>query len=179
MRHGKPCLNGRPKVSPFEMKAWFEQYNQAGIGDDLPPDTGRKLASRASCIIASPAPRALASVRALGYEPNVIDAMFCEADLPVTHWRGPALSPFCWSFIFRLAWLCGYSRDVESKEKAGRRAKIAANRLISYAESGSVLLLGHGMFNHLIATRLKQEGWSEERNQGNGYWRAAIYKRDK
>lgn len=178
MRHGKPCLNGRSKVSPCEMTSWIEQYNQAGIGDDRPPDANRKLASRASGIFTSSAPRALASVRALGYKPDVIDAMFCEAELPVMNWRWPALSPFYWSFIFRLAWLCGYSRNVEPKEKAGQRAKIAANRLISHAESGSVLLLGHGMFNHLIAKQLKQQGWTKESEQGYGYWCAAIYKHD-
>lgn len=176
MRHGKPCLNGSPKTSPYEMISWIKQYNQAAIGDDAPPDASRELAARVNRIITSASPRALASLQALGYQPDIIDAMFCEAELPVTHWRWPKLSPFYWSAIFRLAWLCGYSRNVESKKQAGQRAKIAAKRLISLAESGSVLLLGHGMMNHLIAKQLKQQGWSEELKQGNGYWHAAIYK---
>ncbi|MEE3661756.1 histidine phosphatase family protein [Brenneria sp. g21c3] len=177
MRHGKPSLGVSRKVSPYEMISWIERYNQAEIGDDSPPDAGRELAARATRIVASSSPRALASLQALGYRPDVIDALFCEAELPVTHWRWPRLSPFYWGFIFRLAWLCGYRRHVESKHQARQRAYLAANQLIALAESGSVLLLGHGMMNHLIAKQLQRQGWSEERKQGHGYWRAAIYKR--
>ncbi|MCE6983792.1 histidine phosphatase family protein, partial [Pseudomonas frederiksbergensis] len=85
-------------------------------------------------IVSSTAPRALTSVRALGLQPILVDAVFCEAQLPHGRWALPRLSPFTWAFILRVLWLCGFSGTVESARKAKLRANQAAQRLQSLAD---------------------------------------------
>ena len=60
----------------------------------------------------------------------------------------------------RVAWLLGWSRDVESLREATSRAARAADRLVSLASThGSVMLVGHGMLNTLICRELRRAGW--------------------
>lgn len=74
-----------------------------------------------------------------------------------------------------MLWLCGYSRGVESFSKAREQAQRAAQRLISLAEEGMVLLLGHGIMNRLTARQLLAHGWKSETRHGNKYWSASFY----
>lgn len=106
----------------------------------------------------------------------MVDALFCEAQLPHGDWRLPRLSPFTWAFIFRVLWLCGYSRNVESAGAARLRASTAAQRLQSLAGEGPVLLLGHGVMNRMIAKQLLADGWTRQQRNGSQYWSAAVYR---
>ncbi len=110
-------------------------------------------------------------------ETSHVEHLFREAELPQRHLAGLRLSPFHWALLLRLLWLCGYSRQAESRLAANQRAQAAAARLISLAEHGDgpVLLMGHGIMNRLIARTLRQQGWVERKNAGRGYWEAAIY----
>jgi len=181
MRHGKPAFAGSAKVTSCEMYGWITKYDLADTGDDIPPESGKSLAFSASRIISSPLPRALSSLKALGPEPDVIDAVFREAGLPVFHIPGFRLSPAVWAAFFRVMWLCGLSRNVERVGTAKRRAAQAANSLIRLAKTsdGPVLLMGHGVMNRLIARELRSLGFKEYRCQGNGYWNASIYRLNK
>ncbi|MPS93264.1 histidine phosphatase family protein [Comamonas sp.] len=177
MRHGRPDLAPAGKVSAREMKCWIEQYELSEITQHPAPAASRALAARAKVIITSNAPRALTSVRALGLQPAVVDAMFGEAQLPHGRWRQPRLSPFTWAFALRLAWLCGLSEGVESFRQARLRADTASQRLRSLAGQGPVLLLGHGFMNRLIAQQLTSAGWTRVEDRGNGYWGAKVYRK--
>ena len=175
--HGKPAFAGSAKVTSRKMSGWITEYDLADTGDDIPPESSKSLAFSASRIISSPLPRALSSLKALGPEPDVIDAVFREAGLPVFHIRGFRLSPAVWAAFFRVMWLCGLSRNVERVGTAKRRAAQAANSLVGLAKTsdGPVLLMGHGLMNRLIARELRSLGFKEYRCQGNGYWNASIY----
>ncbi len=177
MRHGQPDLASVTKVSARDMQHWIEQYDLAGIVDGQVPVECQALASHAKTIVSSTAPRALASVRALGLQPSLVDKVFCEAQLPHGKWARPRLSPFTWAFIFRLSWLAGYAGKVESARDAGRRADMAAQQLQSLAADGPVLLLGHGFMNRMIAKRLKSAGWTQHHRGGSRYWSATIYRK--
>lgn len=175
MRHGQPKLATTEKISMLEMKDWIEHYNHSEIIRHPAPDASTQLAATATVLVSSNAPRALTSVQALGLEPAVVDAMFCEAQLPHGDWRFPRLSPFTWAFIFRVLWLCGYSRNVESAGAARQRANTAAQRLQSLAGEGPVLLLGHGVMNRMIAKQLLADGWTCQQRNGSRYWSASVY----
>jgi len=177
MRHGKPDLGPIDKVSSRDMKQWIAQYDLAVIVDEPAPETSRALASAAGVIVSSSAPRALASVAALGLSPKVIDAVFCEAPLPHGSWAQPRLSPFTWAFIYRMAWLCGLSAQVESARDAGLRADRAAQQLQTLAEGEDVLLMGHGFMNRMIAKRLTRAGWVRQDSSGSRYWSASRYRK--
>ncbi|MFY9260336.1 MAG: hypothetical protein WAO71_07505 [Gallionella sp.] len=175
MRHGKPLLTQTCWIAPVEMERWIEYYNLSEVEADGMPTTSLKLANSAACIVTSTASRALSSVQALGHTASVADAAFCEAQLPFAFWRFPRLSPFVWVAFFRLLWFFGYSRGSDSIQVTKIRAKAAAQKLISLAEKGSVLLVGHGIMNRLIAKELIALGWGSSTRQGSKYWSACVY----
>jgi len=82
MRHGKPLLPAVRWMAPFEMERWIEFYNRSEVASTCVPQASTKAANSDSVILASTAPRALSSVRALGHKASVIDAFFSEAALP-------------------------------------------------------------------------------------------------
>lgn len=176
MRHGRPNLAPVGKVSAFDMRHWIEQYDLSEIVEHPAPVASMGLAATAKVIISSNAPRALASVRALGLQPTLIDEIYCEAKLPHGRWKWPRFSPFTWAFILRIAWLCGFSGGVESAREAKSRSNIAAQRLQRLANEGAVLLLGHGIMNRLIAKQLESAGWTCLENTGTRYWSATVYR---
>ncbi|MBV6288372.1 histidine phosphatase family protein [Pseudomonas aegrilactucae] len=176
MRHGQPDLVMAGKLSALDMKRWIEQYDLSEIIDQPAPEVSVALAATARVIVSSTAPRALTSVRALGLQPVLVDAMFCEAQLPHGRWTLPRLSPFTWAFILRVLWLCGFSGKVESARTAKMRANAAAQRLQSLADEGPVLLLGHGIMNRMIAKQLEAAGWVRQQGNGSRYWSATAYR---
>ncbi len=178
MRHGKPAFTGPAKVTSREMSNWIAEYDLSGTGEDIPPESSKSLAFSASRIISSPLPRALSSLQALGLEPDVIDEVFREAELPVFHVPGIRLSPAMWAVFFRVMWLCGISRNLEHVGIAKRRAIQATDILVASAKGsdGPVLLIGHGVMNRLIARELRSLGFEEYCCQGNGYWKGSIYR---
>ncbi len=175
MRHGQPRIAAAEKISMLEMKDWIAQYNRSEVIRAPAPEASLQLAATASTVVSSSAPRALSSVEVLGLQPAVVDALFCEAQLPHGGWRFPRLSPFTWAFIFRVLWLCGYSSNVESFGAAKQRASAAAQRLQALAGDEPVLLLGHGVMNRMIAKQLLASGWTRQQRSGSRYWSASVY----
>ena len=175
MRHGKPALAQTAWIAPAAMKQWIIDYNLAKITNGNIPPTTLEIVGSAACIVTSNAPRALSSVYALGHTPSMVDALFGEASLPYAQWRFPRLSPFVWAAFFRMLWFLGYSRDCDSIQATRLRAKTATRKLISLAQHNTVLLVGHGIMNHLIAQELITLGWSGTAKGKNKYWSASIY----
>jgi hypothetical protein len=176
MRHGKPVLTQTGRITPAEMEGWIEHYNLVEVKAGGAPIDGLPWLDAATCIAASTAPRALSSIEALGYTPSVVDAVFCEAQLPFAVWRFPRLSPFVWAALFRLFWFFGYSRGSESIQVAKARARVAALKLVDLAGQGPVLLIGHGIINRLIAKELIALGWAGPAKHRNSYWGVSIYR---
>lgn len=181
MRHGKPTYTGYPKVTSREMVNWIAQYNLSDTGNDAPPASSKLMASRVSRIISSPLPRTLSSLRALECEPDIIDDVFREADLPLFLIPGFRLSPAYWATFFRVMWFCGISRKAERLGMAKKRAVKGADILVTLAKEANepVLLMGHCIMNQLIARELISLGWKEHRHPGYQYWSAGIYKMQK
>ncbi|ELY6226781.1 histidine phosphatase family protein [Cronobacter muytjensii] len=177
MRHGRPFLASTGRLMARDMSGWVTEYDRADIGRDVPPPVSRQLAERADWVISSDLPRAVSSLRALDREPVRTDALYREAGLPVYHAGSLRLSPVAWTAIFRGLWLCGMSGEVEPLREAKRRAALAAESLmhLSPKPQGTVLLMGHGMMNRLIARALLQRGCRETHRPGKGYWSAGIY----
>lgn len=175
MRHGKPRLLKTRWLAPFEMAQWIADYDRAEVEAGAIPARSIDAAQSASLLGASPAPRALSSVQALGRTASLVADMFVEAELPFTLWRHPRLPPPVWAALFRLLWLVGYSRGAESIRAAKDRAKVAARRLATAARHGPVLLVGHGVMNRLIAKELRLLGWIGYARHGDKYWGTNVY----
>nr|MBA2815870.1 40-residue YVTN family beta-propeller repeat-containing protein [Candidatus Pantoea persica] len=82
-----------------------------------------------------------------------------------------------WLALLRLLWLCDYAGQSESLRRARTRAAQAAEKLIALSERGTVLLLGHGLMNKMIARELRKRGWQAEKHASSRYWSSAIYHR--
>ncbi|WP_426055596.1 hypothetical protein [Janthinobacterium sp. PSPC2-1] len=175
MRHGEPSLAKGGWIAPKQMGAWIDRYNQSLIKDNGIPAECAMAALSASTIVASTAPRACSSARALGDLPFMQEAIFTEAGLPFALWRAPWLPPAAWAAIFRLLWLFGYARGADSLTLSRRRARAAAERLVALAAKGPVLLVGHGIMNRLIGKELQALGWLASNRQGSRYWSMGVY----
>ena len=59
---------------------------------------------------------------------------------------------------------------------AKARAKQANRTLIELAETHQkVLVVGHGLFNHLLAKELRKSGWQGPRSLGKKHWEFGSY----
>lgn len=173
MRHGKPVLAQTVWIAPVEMKRWIKDYNLAEVATDSVPVARLEIAHSAAYIVTSTAPRALSSVQALGHAPSVVDALFCEAQLPYALWHFPRLPPLAWAAFFRVLWFLGYAQGCDSIQATRIRAKAATLKLVTLAEQGTVLLMGHGIMNRLIAQELVALGWAGTTK--SKYWSTSIY----
>ena len=172
MRHGKPVLSRTAWITPIAMGQWIKDYNLAEVADDAPL-ASLEIAHSVVCIVTSTAPRALTSVHALGHTPSIVDALFCEAQLPFALWRFPRLPPFVWAAFFRVLWFMGYARGADSIQATRIRAQTATRKLIALSEQGAVLLVGHGIMNRLIAQELVGLGWTG--TPKSKYWSTSIH----
>lgn len=94
----------------------------------MPPQRCIDLAAQAEIIVASPLPRALASLEKPGLRATYSDVIFREVALPLAT---PAVAPTLWLSLLRLLWLCGYFGSVESFRHARQRARLAASQRLN------------------------------------------------
>jgi broad specificity phosphatase PhoE len=179
IRHGKPSLESSP-IAAQHLDSWVTAYDRAGIDPALPPPPGvRRLAGSAAYVLSSDLPRAVESLRALAPErPAPAERIFREAGLPRLPPTLVRLDPQIWAVLGRVGWFLGWSLATESASDARRRARAASQQLTALAAAhGSVLLVGHGIFNALIAWDLRGTGWRGSLWPTGSYWSAAVYRK--
>lgn len=180
VRHGRPDHSAARWCSPARMKDWIECYDRASVAGHEVPAELVALARTAGTVVCGSFARCIQSRDSLGVErcPEP-DPLFDEAHIPYPDWTFPRLPADLWRLLFRCAWFCGFARHTEPVAAANRRASAAAQRLIQLAEAhGSVLLMGHGIMNILIAWQLRKRGWAGARQLlMRGYWQASIYRK--
>jgi broad specificity phosphatase PhoE len=166
------------RINAQGFRRWIKDYNASTLrAKSLPPDRLSTYARQSEMLVCSKQARSLDSARALdAARPLIFDAAFNEAGIPSANWTTLKLSPSWWAVVFRVLWLFGYHQNCESFTEAKQRAVLAAQRLEALArEHGRVLLLGHGVFNRMIARQLKNSGWSGPASPSNRHWGMAIY----
>lgn len=181
VRHGKPNLDPWSPVAGQHLDSWLDAYNRAGIDHAFPPPVRvRELAGSVSCLLSSDRLRACESLRMLapGREARA-EQIFREAGLPRLPSVCVRLDPRLWALLARIGWFLGWSNSTESPSRARHRARAAAQQLAGLAVAHhSVLLMGHGFFNALIARELRTEGWRGPVLPTGRYWSAAVYRKD-
>jgi broad specificity phosphatase PhoE len=117
-----------------------------------------------------------------GNSPDLIDALFCEAELPVVNIPYMRCTPQLWSIIFRLFWLVGVSKNAESVGLFKQRVSLASAKLEQLVqEHETVLLVGHGVLNRFLAKQLLATGWvvtsASNTNPyfGYRYWEYTVF----
>ncbi|MEG3111598.1 MULTISPECIES: histidine phosphatase family protein [Pantoea] len=176
MRHGKPDHHVGGRINAQALADWCEAYDLALVSD-LPPERSIHIARQAAVVVCSPLPRARSSLVQLGLHPQEIDDLFSEVAIPLLRSERVHLPTPVWLTLLRLLWLCGYAGETESLRHARRRASQAADKLIEHSQRGTVLLLGHGIMNKMIARELRKRGWQAEKHASSRHWSSAIYHR--
>ncbi|CAN5237362.1 hypothetical protein BH24GEM2_BH24GEM2_10830 [soil metagenome] len=178
-RHGRPALELPGVIWSDDLRAVVERYDRTGIDPVLaPPAALVRLAAEAGCVVCSPLQRARDSVQLVAPDHQLIVwESLREAALPCPARRTLPLPLAAWVAIARIAWLLGWSPDAESRAQAISRASRAASELIGLAERhGTVMVLGHDVFNRLLGVALRRHGWVGRRPWINRYWGFQTYR---
>ena len=177
MRHGEPTSRYSAWIAGREFGEWVRSFDQGGIKEAmLIPDEVRQLASTIGLVISSDLLRATQSAARLARK-TVIDPDLREAGL-VDSFRTSFRAPVSlWLAAARLAWRLDVTSSQEPIAAARARAQRVTDNVISLArEYRSVLVVGHGVFNSLIARRLRALGWSGPLMPPSRYWSVATYR---
>jgi broad specificity phosphatase PhoE len=180
MRHGRPDVNLPRSIRPCDWAELVRRYDHAGLRDDsLPGVSLAHVASQCRLIVCSPLRRSLESAQRLSSaHPLLCDDMFREVALPHPHWRQPRLHPYIWGVVLRGLWRLSLGSNGEDRDAAQRRIDEVAHRLIGIAVArGSVLLVGHGVLNQLLARNLRRRGWRGPWIPDLGFWGFGVYTR--
>lgn len=177
LRHGKPNLDTRHKITPKEFGEWIDKYNISGVDSSfIPSQLVVNLSNQCTTIICSNLPRSIESAKLLGKDLFIVDPKFRECEIPFFALNCPKLSFRLWTVIFRLLWLLGYSNGVESFKEAKKRAVLCVEKLIqTHSLGGNILVVGHGSINLLIEKYLQRTGWRSVKNSSSGYWKYKIF----
>lgn len=182
IRHGKSTWINNKRVTFQGFKDWIEMYDAHGVFENkkrYPAWTIEKV-NRANVMVSSDLKRSIDSARIL--KPSFDGPsypLFREIEFPHVPEivEKVKLYPTVWALLLRSAWFIGYAKDAESYKEASKRAEKAADLLIDYAEKQeSVVLVGHGFFNFLIARQLQKKGWKGRKNTSFDHWVANTYK---
>lgn len=180
MRHGRPAIEARQRLSANGFGIWVGHYNAAAIDPASPPPAEAiEQARQAAYVLCSTLPRSLTSAAALGIQtPHRRDAEFRELEMPHADWQIPILPVGLWAALFRLAWALGYHRQTESFAAARARAANCAETLSQLATThGNVLFIGHGALNWFIARALRRAGWHSLDGTPRRHWQYAVFSR--
>lgn len=171
VRHGRPLFNENRRITGTEFSLWVEQYDLSGVQEEISYPM-----LKGSLVVTSNLKRSVHSAQLLSPNEKVIaDPLFREVELPLMN-VGLRLSPRVWTVLLRFLWLSGYSRGCESYQEAKGRAQAASSRLIEWAGvHNSIILVGHGFFNMLIAKELINSGWKGKRRAGTKHWSSTTY----
>ena len=165
-------------ISASNFIDWVSSYNASGLSAiSYPTESALIYADGCNAIVSSSLQRSIDSAKALNSEKLVLsDKQFIEVGLPSANWRFLKLTLSIWAIVFRILWLFGYSNNSEPVHEAKQRASLAVNKLIHLThEHQKVLFVGHGIFNRLLISELKNRGWSGPKSLGATYWSFGVY----
>jgi len=167
IRHSRPDFDIRKPVRGDKLVQAVEGYDAACLATI--PEPHKKL--KISAVHASNKQRSIQSASALFPSATILSSeLYREAELPLKLPRWPTLPFSSWLVFVRCAWFLGYSQDAENLTQARSRAADAASNLIAFANTnGQAVLVGHGIFNRLIGSRLREFGWKNLSHNGSGY----------
>lgn len=170
IRHARVNIDAKGWMGPKRAEICRSSYDTAQIAEFNPDPVLSLIGKRLTdTVYTSCLPRAIATAGKLfGDSASCIpDSLFNEFGLPIA--RLPLILPFRgWTSISRAAWLVKHSsRDGESFPLAKKRVDEAVSFIEEKAaQTGQVIVVGHGFFNHSLKNHLKKEGWKKVYDKG-------------
>jgi broad specificity phosphatase PhoE len=181
-RHGRPAMTARERlaITGRDIGRWYRQYDELGIADEFaPPATLRELAASAGCVVASDSRRAIESAMRLTKSDRIrVDAALREVGFPDSLDLPVRLSPGTWVMIARAAQLLNACASDERVHDVRARAAAVVDSLVNMADDHrTVVVVGHGWFNHFVARELRRRRWRGPLRPSTRYWGATTYTR--
>ena len=178
VRHGRPTFELSGNVSSKRIADVVKAYNLSGVTEE-PPEEALQVVLKSRVVVCSHLSRSIQSARAMGVSDiHWSDEIYSEVAMPHFDSDNIVLPIGIWSVLMRIISVVGFSKNGESLSMAKKRAEIAASTLVNLAKShGSVLLVGHGFMNYLIARALLSQNWTGPSRPARHYWGHAVYQR--
>jgi broad specificity phosphatase PhoE len=165
VRHGRSAHVHRGWIDSRGIRAWREAYEAAGIHDgERAPATLTEMASRATLVLSSDAPRAVATARMVAPEREIIASpLLRELDLDSPD-LGPVRLPLpLWTLMIGGRVLLSTLRRRYPSAAEDRRLREAAEWLEALAgRHDFILAVTHGSFRRELARRLLRSGWQAD-----------------
>lgn len=161
------------RIASAQLGQIVDEYELSELDPfDVPGEESISIAKECTISISSDLPRAVSSSKLLGFEKtNRVEPCLREPALPHMEWNRPKLAFYSWAILYRLAWLCGFSKNGESIQEAKVRCRRGADELEHFARQGeAVLHVGHGIMNRLLVRELRRRKWLVKRRTGENYW---------
>lgn len=162
VRHARSAHVQTGWINAAGFRAWREAYEVAGIQEgERVPDHLETLVSRAGLVVASDAPRAVATARLLapGQE-IIISPQLRELDLQNPDLGALRLPLLAWAFavggrilVQTIRWQYPSAAEVARISSAAKWLEDLA------AQHGLVVAVTHASFRRRLAARLLQAGW--------------------
>jgi broad specificity phosphatase PhoE len=175
-RHGRPLVNDIAPIAGAELGRWVRHYDRCGIDrGTAPPDTLRRLAAAAGCVLSSDLPRSIESAAWLSDRAETHPELH-EAALPDRIRISIRMHSGVCVALARVMWWLNLGRSAETIADTRQRANRVADRLcLLAAEHQSMLVIGHGMFNRFVAACLRRRGWRGPKMLPRDYWSTARF----
>lgn len=178
IRHGKPTITPQGWIGGCDLLQVISLYQSARIASDsFPPEDVRALVQSAKRVFTSDLPRAIHSAQILASPIlPVSDPIFREVEFWLRCPINIRLPFLLWIFLDRLLLSLGYSPHSQFQADNKERVRKAAELLEQQShETGSVVLVGHGITNLFIARELKKRGWCGPRTPKMEHWGCTTY----
>jgi hypothetical protein len=155
VRHGKPALSRKVRLTWREFRDWWVRYDEGGIKPgQKPPKKVIQWAHKADFVVSSSLRRSIESAElAAGRAPDRELPGLVEAALPSPPLGPLKLRPKSWGTVARILWYVGYSDGMES-----------------HTEARTVYVSGHGWFNRMVKGSLMARGWRCKSQNGDLHW---------
>ena len=180
VRHGRPHIRFSERIPGFGFEDWLRRYNEVPLDPRMPPPPALiELAGTVAHVVTSDLRRSVETARAIApaCDPPAM-AELREAGLSSPTFARPLLPAGLWGAMARVAWFAGWAPRSESSRDVRGRAVAGARVLSGLAERhGSVLFVGHGILNAMIARSLRGAGWQGPRRPAGSFWASTEYRR--
>jgi broad specificity phosphatase PhoE len=164
VRHGRSAHVHAGWIDLAGFHRWRESYEAAAIAEgEWPPDSLKALAANA-VVVASDAPRAIASARLLR-EDVLVSPLLRELELHPPNLRGVKLPLALWALTFAVKWLFRGSHATPEEEARAREAAAWLEGL-----DGPVVAVTHQTFRSLLAKALIARGWRSDKRPRSQHW---------
>jgi len=181
VRHARSAHVHTGRIDATGFRAWRDAYEDAGIpeGERVPGHLNH-LASRADLVVASDAPRAIATARLLAPGREItVSPLLRELDLESPNLGGLRLPLTAWAFAVGGRILLQTLRRQYPSAAEATRIHSAAAWLEDLATKHSLIIaVTHASFRRQLASRLVKAGWQAEPGERSvRHWSAWVFRR--